>query len=429
MSTLFEQSKINSMILANRFVRSATWAGMATDEGACSPELIDLVATLAAGGVGMIITGHAFVRRDGQHSPWQLGIHKDELVPGFQKMTNAVHDKGGRIIIQLGYGGAYLSKSRLRQMTIEDIQELITAYRQAAVRAKNAGFDGVQIFAAHGFFLSQMLCPRYNDRKDRYGGDIHDRARALLEILESIRSAVGSDYPILVKLNCQDFVENGLTLQDSLQVGVMLEEGGIDAIELSGGLLNNPNVMQMNIEAEEAEAPFQNAARAFKAVVRVPLILVGGIRSYEVAQKIVVEGVADYISMSRPFICEPELINRWRDGDLRKADCISCDNCFEQIKKGRGVSCVPLQPETVVTFFPQLIETVPASAPHPPGTCYMISIGLEQWGSNFIPVVKIQMEYKGELSDQSPTFPLGTTDHQKVSQAIEDLLKKHSDSH
>ena len=143
MSTLFEQSKINSMILANRFVRSATWAGMATDEGACSPELIDLVATLAAGGVGMIITGHAFVRRDGQHSPWQLGIHKDELVPGFQKMTNAVHDKGGRIIIQLGYGGAYLSKSRLRQMTIEDIQELITAYRQAAVRAKNAGFDGV----------------------------------------------------------------------------------------------------------------------------------------------------------------------------------------------------------------------------------------------------------------------------------------------
>lgn len=416
------------MSLANRFVRSATWAGMATDEGACSPELIDLVSTLAGGGVGMIITGHAYVRQDGQHSPWQLGIHKDELIPGFQKMTHAVHEEGGRIVLQLGYGGAYLSKSRLRQMTIEGIQELVEAFRQAAIRAKNAGFDGVQIFAAHGFFLSQMLCPRYNDRNDRYGGDIHNRARALLEILESIRNAIGADYPVLVKLNCQDFVENGMTLKDSLQVGAMLEKGGIDAIELSGGLLNNPNIMRADVDAEEAEAPFQNDARTFKETVGVPLILVGGIRSYEVAQKLVDEGVADYIAMSRPFICEPGLINRWQDGDLRKADCISCDNCFEQIKKGKGVSCVPLPPEEAASFFPQLSETIPASPPHPPGTGYLISIGLEQWGSNFIPVIKIQMKYKGKLSDQSPSFPLGTEDHQKVNEAIIALLKKHADS-
>ncbi len=428
MSALFEQTNINGMSLANRFVRSATWAGMATDEGACSPELIDLVSTLAGGGVGMIITGHAYVRQDGQHSPWQLGIHKDELIPGFQKMTHAVHEEGGRIVLQLGYGGAYLSKSRLRQMTIEGIQELVEAFRQAAIRAKNAGFDGVQIFAAHGFFLSQMLCPRYNDRNDRYGGDIHNRARALLEILESIRNAIGADYPVLVKLNCQDFVENGMTLKDSLQVGAMLEKNGIDAIELSGGLLNNPNIMRADVDAEEAEAPFQNDARAFKETVGVPLILVGGIRSYEVAQKLVDEGVADYIAMSRPFICEPGLINRWRDGDLRKADCISCDNCFEQIKKGKGVSCVPLSPEEAASFFPQLSETIPASPPHPPGTDYLISIGLEQWGSNFIPVIKIQMKYKGKLSDQSPSFPLGTEDHQKVNEAIIALLKKHADS-
>lgn len=428
MSALFEQTNINGMSLANRFVRSATWAGMATDEGACSPELIDLVSTLAGGGVGMIITGHAYVRQDGQHSPWQLGIHKDELIPGFQKMTHAVHEEGGRIVLQLGYGGAYLSKSRLRQMTFEGIQELVEAFRQAAIRAKNAGFDGVQIFAAHGFFLSQMLCPRYNDRNDRYGGDIHNRARALLEILESIRNAIGADYPVLVKLNCQDFVENGMTLKDSLQVGAMLEKNGIDAIELSGGLLNNPNIMRADVDAEEAEAPFQNDARAFKETVGVPLILVGGIRSYEVAQKLVDEGVADYIAMSRPFICEPGLINRWRDGDLRKADCISCDNCFEQIKKGKGVSCVPLSPEEAASFFPQLSETIPASPPHPPGTDYLISIGLEQWGSNFIPVIKIQMKYKGKLSDQSPSFPLGTEDHQKVNEAIIALLKKHADS-
>jgi 2,4-dienoyl-CoA reductase-like NADH-dependent reductase (Old Yellow Enzyme family) len=425
MPELFEKSDINGMVLSNRFVRSATWAGMATDEGACSPSLIDLVAALAAGGVGMIITGHAYVRRNGQHSPWQLGIHKDELIRDLQKMTQAVHENSGRIVLQLGYGGAYLSKSRLRQMTVQDIKELVEAYGQAATRAKNAGFDGVQIFAAHGFFLSQMLCPRYNDRTDRYGGGIHNRARALLEILESIRLAVGVNYPVLVKLNCQDFVENGLTLQDSLQVAKMLEEGSMDAIELSGGLLNNPNIMRCDVKAEDAEAPFQNEARAFKKVLRVPLILVGGIRSYNVAQELLTEGVADYIAMSRPFICEPDLINRWREGDLRKAACISCDNCFEQIKKGKGVSCVPLEAEPAESFFPQISKTIPASPPHPPETGYLISIGLEQRSSNFIPVVKIQMVYEGKTVDRGPSFPLGSEDHQKVNRAIKDLLEKH----
>jgi 2,4-dienoyl-CoA reductase-like NADH-dependent reductase (Old Yellow Enzyme family) len=425
MDSLFEQSEINRLILPNRFIRSATWAGMATDEGACTSRLIDLMRHLSIGEVGLIITGHAYVRQDGQHSPWQLGIHQDTLIPGLQDLTRAVHEHESKIVIQLGFGGAYLSKSRVRSMSAEDFHVLAEAYGQAALRAKKAGFDGVQIFAAHGFFLSQMLCPRYNDRTDDYGGDIANRSRALIEILGAIRNAVGRNYPVLAKLNCRDYVENGLTLKDSVKVASMLEKAGIDAIELSGGLLNNPNIMRSKIDSGDSQTYFQAEARIFKEAINVPLILVGGIRSYDTAKQLVDEGFAEYISMSRPFIREPGLVKRWKTGDRREAACISCDNCFEPIKKGEGVSCVPLEPQEAVTFFPQLSEVVPASPPHPAGTGYKISIGLEDWESNYIPVVKIQMLFNENTSERSLSFPLGSQDHHKVMQTIADLLDKH----
>ena len=427
MDSLFEQSEINRLILSNRFIRSATWAGMATDEGACTPGLIDLMRNLAAGDVGLIITGHAYVRQDGQHSPWQLGIHRDKLIAGLQDLTGAVHEHDSKIIVQLGFGGAYLSKSRLRSMGAEDFHVLAEAYGQAALRAQKAGFDGVQIFAAHGFFLSQMLCPRYNDRTDDYGGNIANRARFLVEVLDAIRRAVGRDYPVLAKLNCRDDVENGLTLEDSVTVAGMLEKAGIDAIELSGGLLNNPNIMRSKIDSGDSQAFFQAEARMFKQTVNVPLILVGGIRSYDTAKHLVDEGIVEYISMSRPFIREPGLIKRWKAGDRRDAACISCDNCFEPIKKGEGVSCMPLEPQEAATFFPQLSEVVPASPPYPAGTGYKISIGLEDWESTYIPVVKIQMTFDENTSERSLSFPLGSMDHQKVMQTIADLLEKHGD--
>jgi 2,4-dienoyl-CoA reductase-like NADH-dependent reductase (Old Yellow Enzyme family) len=426
MKQVFEESRINGLILSNRFVRSATWDGLAADDGSCTPRMITLMAELAHGGVGLIITGHAYVHPHGQHSPWQLGIYKDELIPGLKAMTGAVHEREGKIVMQLGYGGAYLSKSRVRGMTVQHFRDIAGAFGQAALRAQKAGFDGVQVFAAHGFFLSQLLCPRYNDRTDAYGGRIENRARALREVLESVRTAVGPNYPVLAKLNGRDFVEDGLTLGDSLRVGIMLEKDGIDAIELSGGLLNNPNLMKSGINTEEEEAYLREEARAFREEVGVPLILVGGIRSFRVAKGLVEEGVVDYVSMCRPFIREPDLINRWKSGDLRKAACTSCNNCVERVKNGEGISCVPLEEGRNETFFPQVSETIPASPPHPPGTSYRISIGIEQVDSSFLPVIKVQMIYHGEVSERSPSFPLGTEDHIRVSKTINDLLQKHS---
>jgi 2,4-dienoyl-CoA reductase-like NADH-dependent reductase (Old Yellow Enzyme family) len=426
MVAMFHPTELNGMTLANRFIRSATWEGLATDEGACPPRLVDVMARLAEGGVGLIITGHAYVHQYGQHSPWQLGIHKDELIPSLRRMTETVHAAGGKIVVQLGYGGAYLSKSRLRSMTVPDIQAVVRAYARAAVRAQSAGFDGVQIFAAHGFLLSQFLCPRYNDRPDAYGGGIENRARLLLEVLASIRTAVGRSYPVLVKLNSRDFVENGLRLEDSVQVGVMLAEGGIDAIELSGGLLNNPNLLRENIISATDEAYFKGEALAFKQKIQVPLILVGGIRSYHVAEQLVEEGAADYISMCRPFIREPDLINRWKSGNYQRAACISCNSCVEQVKQGKGITCLPLEDVAADTFFPHMTEDVPASPPHPPGTSYRISLGLEQWDSQYIPLLRVQMAFNGNVSQGSLSFPLGTEDHSRVHQAVQRLIHKHT---
>ncbi len=360
MSKLFETCEINGMKLANRFVRSATWEGMAADDGACTPKLIDLMAELAKGGVGLIISSHAYVSPEGQAGPWQVGVYDDKLIPGLEAMATAIHENGGKIVIQLAHAGYFanakltgqtpiapsnaegFAKGPRQEMTADEIQGVVKAYGAAAKRAQTAGFDGVQIHGAHGYLLSQFLSPAFNQRKDEYGGDIRNRTRALIEVLREIRQVVGKDYPVLVKMNCQDFIENGLQPEDSLQAGKMLVEKGIDAIELSGGVLIGGKLSpsRMGIKSEEKEAYFQNEARTFKREVNVPLILVGGNRSFQVAERIVNEGVADYISLCRPLIREPDLVNRWKSGDLSKAACVSDNMCFEPAMKGDGIYCL-----------------------------------------------------------------------------------------
>lgn len=360
MSKLFESSEINGMKLANRFVRSATWEGVAADDGACTPKLIELMTGLARGGVGLIISGHTYVSQTGQAGPWQLGVYDDKLIPGLEAMATAVHQNGGKIVMQLAHAGYFanakltgqtpmapsnvegFAKGPRQEMNTDDIKGVVNAYGAAARRAQTAGFDGVQIHSAHGYLLSQFLSPAFNQRQDEYGGDIRNRARALVEVLREVRQTVGKDFPVLVKMNCQDFIENGLPPEDSRQAGKMLVENGIDAIELSGGVLigGKMSPSRMGIKSEEKEAYFQNEARAFKAEVDVPLILVGGNRSFQVAERMVNDGVADYISLCRPLIREPDLINRWKSGDLSRATCVSDNMCFVPARKGEGIYCL-----------------------------------------------------------------------------------------
>jgi len=363
MAKLFEQSVINGMELANRFVRSATWEGMATDEGAVTPKLMGTMCALAKGGVGLIISSHAYVRPEGQASPWQLGVYKDELIPGLQAMCTAIHDLGGKIVMQLAHAGTFAPEAMIgqpplvvsdyegladtprREMTTEDIRDLVDAFAQGARRAQSAGFDGVQIHSAHGYLLSQFLSPIYNRRQDQYGGDVAKRARIHVEICQAIRRALGKDYPILVKMNCQDFAENGLNLADAVQAADLLAQAGYDAIELSGGLLTSKKLSpcRLGISTPDKEAYFKQEAQAFKQELDIPLLLVGGIRSLDAATQLLDQGVADYVSMSRPFIREPDLVQRWQAGKCAKAQCVSDNLCFGPGMKGKGISCVTEQ--------------------------------------------------------------------------------------
>jgi 2,4-dienoyl-CoA reductase-like NADH-dependent reductase (Old Yellow Enzyme family) len=333
---------------------------MAADDGACTPPLIECMAGLSEGRVGLIISGHAFVMQNGQAGPRQLGIYDDRLMDGLRDMVGAVHEHGSPVAAQLAHAGYFafakaigetpmapsavegLTKGPKREMTETDIEAVVAAFGRAAARAKAAGFDAVQIHAAHGYLLSQFLSPVFNRRTDAYGGSLENRARALLEVLDSVRAAVGPDYPVLVKMNSEDFVEGGLTVDESVAVAGMLEERGINAVELSGGtFISGKNVpSRTGIKTEEKEAYFRKAAGVFKKGLNVPLILVGGIRSPQVAERLLEEGVADYFSMSRPFIREPDLVKRWAAGDLRKAACLSDNLCFEATRAGKGIYCV-----------------------------------------------------------------------------------------
>ena len=365
MSILFKPFAINGMHLKNRFVRSATWEGLATEDGAVTDELVAVMANLAEGDVGLIITGHAYVTKEGQAGCRQLGIYKDGLVAGLGKMVDAVHEKGGSIVAQLAHSGIYADPERtghrplapsaiekitnhpIREMTISDIRHLVADFGRAATRARSAGFDGVQIHAAHGYLFSQFLSPFFNHRSDEYGGELENRVRIHLEIIEAIRAKVGKDYPVLIKMNAADFINGGFELDDAVVAGRMLQAKGIDAIEVSGGtaLSGRKSPIRMGIRRQADEAYFKGAATALKAAVDIPIILVGGIRSFAVAEKAVAENSADLISMCRPFIREPGLIKRWQAGDRAPAACRSDNLCFGPTRQGEGIYCVTAERE------------------------------------------------------------------------------------
>ena len=362
MPTLFETTTIKSMSLANRFVRSATWEAMANEDGSCTRKLTDLMVRFAKGGVGLIITGHTFVSREGQALYRQLGIYSDELVQGLAAMADAVHNAGGKIAVQLAHAGCHalpdltgqmpLGPSSIKsegmpdclEMTGDDFRMVAEAFGKAAARVQEAGFDGVQIHAAHGYLLSEFLSPFYNKRNDQYGGSLENRARLLLEVVHNIRDKVEDRFPVMVKMNSQDFVTGGLTVEEMLEVASMLASAGIDAIELSGGTRYSGDYVPVRpgkLDTENKEVFYLEAAKKFKERLRVPLMLVGGIRSYAVAERIIREGIADYISLSRPLIREPDLVNRWKSGDTGKARCLSDNLCYDQAKKtGEELYCV-----------------------------------------------------------------------------------------
>lgn len=363
MDEVLREASIGQVKMRNHFVRSATWDGLAGENGEVTESMVEVYRSLARGGVGLILTGFAFVNKKGKAVPGMLGADDDALLPGLSELAEAVHDEEGKIALQIAHGGSQRTfetgtpteapsavKDRSTgntpvEMSREDIGRVVRAFAEAAVRAKVSGFDGVQMHAAHGYLLSQFLSPYSNVRSDEYGGSIENRAKIVLEVYEAIRAQVGPDYPVMIKINSADFDEVGLTSEDSLWICRKLSEMGMDAIELSGGVpaAGRHGPARLKIDSPEKEAYFRDLARQFKPHIECPLILVGGLRSLEIIEDIFREGSAQFFSLSRPLISEPELIRRWTSGDGRPARCVSCNKCFRVVVKREGLRCVAFE--------------------------------------------------------------------------------------
>lgn len=349
MRKLFDKAHIGSITLQNRLIRSATWENMADPTGRMTDPLFKVYEDLARAGTGLIITGYAFPLAQEQPSPGMMGIYDDSFIDEYRPLTEMVHGHGSPIVLQIAYGGSQTNfrpdereiwgpspvadlafKVVPKEMSLANIQTVVKAFGQAAGRAAAAGFDGVQFHAAHGYLLNQFLCPYYNRRNDQYGGPIENRARIIFEIYEEMRRKVGAEFPIMIKLNAEDYIENGATFDDCRYVCRELAKRGIDAIEISCGTFasGKQGPARMHINAPEKEAYNATRAAFISSEMDVPVILVGGVRSPKVMEKLLQHTPIEYFSLSRPFIAEPNLVERWKDGDLRPAKCISCNKCF-----------------------------------------------------------------------------------------------------
>jgi 2,4-dienoyl-CoA reductase-like NADH-dependent reductase (Old Yellow Enzyme family) len=363
LAVLFEKNWIGPLEFQNRSIRSATWEGAADPAGFVTDRVVEIYDRLATGGIGLIVSGFQYVKTNGIAMPHQIGNYCDSQVDGLARITETVHLHGTKILAQLVHCGAkadpglFPDEGKLwgpsaipdpftgrtpGEMTTGEITDLIESYASAAKRAQKAGFDGIQLHAAHGYGINQFLSPSSNRRGDRYGGSIGNRFRLIGEIVEASRGETGDDFPLFVKLSGNDFLEDGLTPDDSRRIAMRLAETGVVCIEVSGGSKASANGMipsRTGILREEDEAYLAGLAGYLKGSVRIPVVTVGGIRSPAVVDKILNNGYADYVSMSRPFIREPNLIKRWETGDLARATCISCNGCYESGLKGLGISC------------------------------------------------------------------------------------------
>ncbi len=358
MSKMFEPVTIKNIEIRNRIARSATYEGMGNHNGEPGPRLAQLYNSLAEGGIGLLITSAAIIERfkmplpEGADMAYPTYIDTDDVIELWKPIVADVKSRGAAIAMQIVHIGRQeapvlrmgeppIAPSAVeeresgvmpREMSIDEIKEMIEKFAQACRRVKEAGFDAVQLHGGHGYLISNFISPYTNRRTDEYGGDTARRAKFIVDIVARARELVGEDYPIMIKMNCDDFIPEGLTKDEAARVASVIEQGGIDCIEVTGGIYESRKEMdRKGINTEEKEAYLRTYAEALREAVRIPLILVGGMRSPSVIEKVLAEGIADVVSLSRPFIREPQLVKRWMEGDTDRATCISCSQCGDNV--------------------------------------------------------------------------------------------------
>ncbi len=389
MDILFSPKKIGNVTIKNRFVHSATCESMADETGEATGSIIERYRSISRGEAGLIITGHMYVDPGGRAFKHQLGIHNDDIIPGLRRLADAVHEEGGSIFFQLSHTGRYTKKSltgarpvspssgrrdavnyfkRPREMEEGDIRNAIGRFLSAAERAVKSGADGIQLHCAHSYLISQFLSPYFNRRKDEWGGSVDNRFRFLKEIISGINKILPAGMPVAVKLNGNDWIsKNDIKPALAAEYARRLKDLGIGALEVScGSVGHNLATCRGEVPIDEMlsggsriksavlgfarryvekknffhEAYNLDSARVIKPVITgIPLILVGGMRNVSTMTEILERGEADFISMSRPFIIQPDFVKRVREGTAAASACISCNRCFVTIFNDMPLKC------------------------------------------------------------------------------------------
>jgi len=352
MSSLFQSSKIGTLEVPNRLVRSATCEWACDADGRADQKLVDMYAALARGGVGLIVTGHAYVTRTGQASPGQIGLYSDELAESLRPVAEAAHQGGAKIVVQINHAGGAAGpdlndgveprapssvplgpdRPTAHAMTDAEIRDMVKAYGYAARRVKAVGFDGVQLHGAHGYLISQFISPFTNQRADRWGGSFDNRLSFLRAVCEEVRGQVGADFPMMIKLASQDFVDGGLTPQDGARIAGRLAGFGVQAVEVSGGVQvgrNQGNNVRPNIKEQADEAYFLDNARRVRDATDLPVMIVGGFRTPEIMERMIEDEGMNFVSLCRPLIHDAEFPNHMRVGSDERSGCISCNLCLK----------------------------------------------------------------------------------------------------
>ena len=329
MKTIFEPVALKNLKLRNRLVRSATWENVANMNGVIGGDAYRIYRELAFGGVGLIITGFTSVAANDYYFGGMMRLSSDKLIPYYKKLADIAHEEGCPILSQLALGAYYRNflgtdfvEIAEDDLSAEEIDTVIKMFVAAAGRAEAAGFDGVQLHAAHSFFLSRFISPRFNHRTDSYGGSIEKRVRILLEIIDGIKKTA-PEIHVSIKINCSDFQRGGLDEMQSLAICKILAAAGINSIEVSG---NGTSVR--GVRAYVNEGYFAHFAVQLAEAVDVPVICVGGWRSRGGMEKILRDTKIELISLSRPLIREPSLPKKFQSGETTVSECISCNACY-----------------------------------------------------------------------------------------------------
>ena len=386
-SKAFTPARINGLELRNRFIKTATYEGMSAG-GRPTPALTAHHVELARGGVGMTTVAYCAVSPDGRTFDEQM-VLSDATIAPLSMLTKAVHDAGAAVSAQLGHCGGFSKNTALRRslrggplgpsaamnpygvtsglfrtkaMTEEDIATTTADFAAAARRAKEAGFDAVELHLGHGW-----LSPAVNKRRDRHGGTLENRLRFPLAVVDAVRAAVGADFPILAKTNLRDGVPGGLEIDESIAIAQALESAGVDALVMSGGLvaknafylLRGGRPLREMIAVDKSvtqklalallgpllvrkvefdEMFFLDDAIRVRAAVDIPLVLLGGIVSRENVERAMAAGF-EFVAMGRALIADPHLVNELRAGTKERTRCDQCNKCMTEMDRA-GVRCV-----------------------------------------------------------------------------------------